>query len=61
MMQQLRTGLTPSGRQIDLATRLRGGFRLFNYDLAAAYSLDPVHRSSAPNEFRIQFSLQANY
>ena len=61
MMQQLRTGLTPSGRQIDLSTRLRGAFRRINYDLSAAYSLDPVHRSSAPNEFRVQFSLQASY
>ena len=60
-LEQLRTSLTPSGRQIDLATRLRGAFRLFNYDLSAAYSLDPVHRSSAPNEFRVQFSLQASY
>ena len=61
MMQQLSTSLTPSGRQIDLATRLRGVFRLFDYDLAAVYSLDPIHRSSAPNEFRVQFSLQVSY
>ena len=61
MLQQLQTNLTPSGRQIDLVTRFRGTFRLFNYDLSAAYSLDPVHRSSAPNEFRVQFSLQASY
>ena len=61
MMQQLRTGLTPSGRQIDLATRLRGAFRRINYDLAAAYSLDPVHQSTAQNELRVQFSLQASY
>ena len=61
MMEQLRTSLTPSGRQIDLTTRLRGVFRLFDYDLAAVYSLDPIHRSSAPNEFRVQFSLQASY
>ena len=61
MMQQLRTGLTPSGRQIDLSTRLRGAFRRINYDLSAAYSLDPVHRSSALDELRIQFSLQASY
>ena len=61
MMEQLSTSLTPSGRQIDLATRLRGAFRLFNYDLSAAYSLDPVHQSTAPNELRIQLSLQASY
>ena len=61
MLQQLQTNLTPSGRQIDLVTRFRGTFRLFNYDLSAAYSLDPVHRSSAPNGFRVQFSLQASY
>ena len=61
MMEQLSTSLTPSGRQIDLATRLRGAFRLFNYDLSAAYSMDPLHRSSAPGEFRLQFSLHASY
>ena len=61
MMEQLSTSLTPSGRQVDLATRLRGAFKLFNYDLSAAYSMDPLHRSSAPGEFRLQFSLHASY
>ncbi len=61
MLEQLRSNLVPSGRQIDLATRIRGAFRLFNYDLSAAYSLAPMHRSPAPNEFRLQFSLQASY
>ncbi len=60
-LARLRTNLAPSGRQIDLSTRIRGAFRRFNYDLSAAWSLDPVHRSSAPNEFRLQFSLQASY
>ena len=60
-LEQFRTNLTPSGRQIDLSTRIRGAFRRFNYDLSAAWSLDPVHRSSASNEFRLQFSLQASY
>lgn len=60
-LERLRTNLAPSGRQIDLSTRIRGAFRRFNYDLSAAWSLDPVHRSSAPNEFRLQFSLQASY
>ena len=60
-LEQLRTNLAPSGRQIDLSTRLRGAFRLFNYDLSAAYSLDPVHNSSASSELRIQLSLQASY
>ena len=60
-LEQFRTNLTPSGRQIDLSTRIRGAFRRFNYDLSAAWSLDPVHRSSASDEFRLQFSLQASY
>ena len=60
-LEQLRTNLAPSGRQIDLSTRIRGAFRRFNYDLSAAWSLDPVHRRSAPDEFRLQFSLQASY
>ena len=37
-MHQLKTDLTPSGRQFDLTARLRGAFRLFNYDLSTAYS-----------------------
>ena len=60
-MNQLKTDLTPSGRQFDLTARLRGAFRLFNYDLSTAYSLNPIHRSTAPNELRVQFSLQASY
>ena len=60
-LEQFRTNLTPSGRQIDLSTRIRGAYRRFNYDLSAAWSLDPVHRSSASDEFRLQFSLQASY
>ena len=60
-MNQLTTDLTPSGRQFDLTARLRGRFRLFDYDLATAYSLNPIHRATAPNELRVQFSLQASY
>ena len=60
-MNQLTTDLTPSGRQLDLTARLRGTFRLFDYDLATAYSLNPIHRATAPNELRVQFSLQASY
>ena len=60
-MNQLTTDLTPTGRQLDLTARLRGTFRLFDYDLATAYSLNPIHRATAPNELRVQFSLQASY